>query len=159
MQDKAEISLLLPFKKLPTLEMDMAVAEILLKLLVMTDYNADLAYKEMLNDSTAWQWKAIDLRVEQVLKLKVSPQVKLFIAFSANGAGFALPLCIYYYMKLWNRDNKLLTITLKTVCDKIFPSGFPSKEDVFTLWDKTKLGDVPLLDIPQYCESIYEYEK
>lgn len=154
MQNLAETSLLIPFKKLPTSDMNMEVAEILLKLLVMTDYNADLAYKKMLEDSSAWQWRAIDLRNEKVLQLKVSPQVKLFIAFLCTGGGFAFPLCIYYYMKLWNRDNKVLTITLKTFCDKIFPTGFPSKEDVFTLWDKTKVDDIPILDIPQYCQSI-----
>ena len=155
MRNKAELELLVPFKKLPTIDMSVEQGNTLVSLLVLGS-KAEIAYNDMLKDEMAWKELAIHKRVDAVLKLKVEPAAKLFIAYLSANHGFSMPLCIYYYMKLWSRDNKVEAITLKMLCEQIFPHGFPSISDVNTLWDKTKVDGAPILDIPQYCESIFD---
>lgn len=155
MKDKAEIELLVPFKRLPTVDMNLEQGKTLLMLISMGGIRAENAYKDMLQDDAAWKERAIDLRVKECLGLNVSCALKFFIAYYCADKGFSMPLCIYYYLKLWNREKQAKEITLKMFCEQIFKMGLPSIEDVNKLWDKTKVDSTPILDIPQYCESIY----
>jgi hypothetical protein len=53
-----------------------------------------------------------------------------------------------YYLAYWCKKNSVKHITFEQFCTDIFPVGFPSEEDLNTLWDQQKVKRFAEEDLP-----------
>jgi hypothetical protein len=62
----------------------------------------------------------------------------LFIAIVSETPGKAVMYLTY--LQWWSKKNGINNITLDILCEKIFPLGIPSNEDLNQLWNETKVS-------------------
>jgi len=154
MENTAENTLLIPFSKLPKKELSQEEGEILVRVMLMSEKQAQSCYESILAEPGGWIPAAVDKRVNQILKLEVCFKTRLYILFITTEGGFSYPLTMYYFLKMWCKKNNVKKITIDTFCQNIFAMGFPDSKQVQALWDKSKVDGTPVLDIGKYCLSI-----
>lgn len=81
----------------------------------------------------------------QVIKKRIAACVKYImddkgiclLSYVAQSPGNAVMLI--YYLAYWGRVHNKKEINFYTMCMDIFPTGFPSQEDLTVIWDKQKV--------------------
>lgn len=83
-------------------------------------------------------------------------KTNIFISFIGETPGMAVMYC--HYLAYWCKLNKIEHLDFNDFCSNAFPMGFPSTEDLETLWDSQKLeapsGSSNLLDYFSASKSI-----
>lgn len=134
-----------PFESLPRHSMNSELTGMLIGLLL-----ADKGRPDNLKDiEIPWLVKVIQKRVEICFDYTITDfRLLFFIALLSETPGNAvmyLTYIQYYYKKLLTEGAPILPdgaskidVDLQAFCE-IFPNGFPSKEDLLTVWDAQKV--------------------
>lgn len=78
-------------------------------------------------------------RIEHVFNYKLDWKTLFFIAYLSENP--AILVMYLTYIQYWSKKNNKKDITFNMFGMDIFPSGFPSKEDLLNLWDNQKVDD------------------
>ena len=83
-------------------------------------------------------YQLIEKRIEHCFTFKIDDaRLILFIAALSESAGTAV--MYLWYLQWWCFRNSVEVIDLNIFCQRIFPMGFFSKEDLQKVWDGQKV--------------------
>lgn len=121
-----------PFDELKRHEMDVESFMMLSRLLLIPK-NATFSH-----DDKPFLIKVIEKRIPACFTFKTNDErLILFLAYIAESPGSAVMYLTY--IQYWCKQKNIKEMDLDIFC-KIFPEGFPSKEDLHILWEKTKIA-------------------
>ena len=128
----------------------------LLVSLIMTP-GEDEKMKSVISD--VFILKIIQKRIEVCMSYTMDDRSMIFLGYVAESPGMAI--MYLYYLARWAKNNDCKRITLEIMCERIFPWGCPSKEDLHKVWDEQKVhreigqsGTDNLLDYPKAALSL-----
>jgi hypothetical protein len=113
-------------------EMDRDLFE-LLGSLVYAKENIPIPQKEK-----PFLFQVIEKRVEHCFQFTfIDNRPILFLCAIAETTGSAI--LYLWYLQWWCANHDIKEVSLELFCERIFPMGFPSKEDLHKIWDSQKV--------------------
>lgn len=83
-------------------------------------------------------YRLIEKRVEHCFTFKIyDDRLIIFLAIICVSAGGAV--MYLWYIQWWCYKNNVTTVDLDVFCERIFPMGFFSEDDLHKIWDGQKV--------------------
>lgn len=121
-----------PMRNSQCKEMDRDLFE-LLGSLVIAKENIPIPQKEK-----PFLFQIIEKRVEHCFQfIFTDNRPVLFLCAIAETPGSAI--LYLWYLQWWCANHDIKEVSLELFCERIFPMGFPSKEDLHKIWDNQKV--------------------
>lgn len=92
---------------------------------------------EMKEGEESFITKLMKKRIEAVCSYTITDAALLVVALNIETPGQAV--LYIWYLQYQSKKLKETHLTLDTICYKIFPNGFFSKEDLHTIWESQKI--------------------
>lgn len=148
-----ETKFCVPFEKLPKHPMNEEVSGMMIQLLM--SHNAPVSIPEK---EKPFLYKVIESRAKASFSFKLEdPKLIIFLCVLTQSPGTAVMYLTY--MQYWAKKRGIKNIDFNLFCSEIFPMGFPSEDDLHTLWRSQKIerregGSDNLLDYQSAMSSI-----
>lgn len=147
-----------PFGMLKRYPMSDANAEMLMKLLLAKGHIKKLT--DIPDEGKPFIYQMLEKRIQHCFTFKVEdPRLILFLAMITETPGTAVMYLAF--IQYWCKQTGVQMLDLETFCERIFPMGFPSEDDLHKLWDEQKVkrekgngGSDNLLDYATAYKSI-----
>ncbi len=134
--DAIEVHFCKPFDELKRHSMDSETFKMLAQLLLIPK-NGTFS-----DDDKPFLVQLIEKRIPGCFTFQINDErLIMFLAVLTETTGSAVMYLTY--LQYWCKQKNIKEIDLDIFCQRIFPEGFPSKEDLHALWDKTKVGGKP----------------
>lgn len=131
--DAIEIHFCKPFDELKRHPMDSETFNMLAQLLLIPK---DGTFP---NEDKPFLVQVIEKRIPGCFTFTTNDErLILFLAFLTETPGSAVMYLTY--LQYWCKQKNVKEIDLDIFCKRIFPIGFPSRQELSSLWDKTKVG-------------------
>lgn len=135
-----------PFEQLPCLPIDIELTEVLQMLQFVGC--PPVMKQEFL-------FRVIQKRVDIMYSYELSDDLICFLCVICETPGTAVMYLTY--LQYWAKNNKADWIDLDKFTTKVFPNGFPAKNELNKLWDNQKIkGDAVFTDnLLDYAPALY----
>ena len=122
----------IPFKKLMRFPMDDETTRTFIQIM-MLPIEFSIPQKEK-----PFLYQVIEKRIDGCFTFKITDaRLILLITIISETPGSAI--LYLWYLQYWCKKNQVEILSLNDFCEKIFPMGFPSKDDLHKIWDDQKV--------------------